>query len=170
LETFPGRTFAVLVSLAVVTTAQAENEDVIVRCAQTDSLAERVLCLEDALRSPQVELVVTSDDAPAMLADEVIADSSVSENSETEQFGLTEKQLEPDPVTSVDVVVVKISQNAYGKMIFTTDDGQVWQQTDQRSARYRDLPVDAIIRSGASGSFFIQPQAGGIASRVKRLR
>ena len=170
METLPKRTFVALVSLALVTTAHAENEEVIARCATTESLAERVLCLEDALRGPQVELVVTTDNAPAMLADEVMAESSVSENSETEQFGLTEKQLEPDPVTSVDVVVVKISKNAYGKMIFTTDDGQVWQQTDQRGARYRDLPVDAIIRNGASGSFFIQPQAGGIASRVKRLR
>jgi len=170
LEILSTRTFAALVSLAVVTTAHAENEEVIARCATTNSLAERVLCLEDALRGPPVELAATIDDAPAILANEVMTDSAVTENAEAKQFGLTEEQLEHDPVTSVDVVVVKISKNAYGKLIFTTDNGQIWQQTDQRSARYRDLPVDAIIRSGASGSFFIQPRAGGIASRVKRLK
>ena len=93
-----------------------------------------------------------------------------SEPSEIEQFGMPEEQRKSDPPESIDVVIVAVSKNAYGKLIFTTDSGQVWQQTDSRSARYRDLPIDATIRSGVSGSYFIQPRSGGMASRIKRIR
>ena len=165
------RRLTALTLLLAVAMAQAENADVIANCARISSPADRILCLEDALRGPvPVELAEAQDEVPT---DTVQApQETLPETGATEagQFGLAEEQKNPDPLESVDVVVVAVSQNAYGKLIFTTDNGQVWQQTDQRNARYRDLPVDATIRSGASGSFFIQPKAGGIASRVKRIK
>ena len=165
------RQLTALTLMLAVATAQAENEDVIAHCARISSPGDRILCLEDALRSPvQVELAEAQDEVPT---DTVQApQETLPETGATKagQFGLAEEQKNPDPLESVDAVVVAVSQNAYGKLIFTTDNGQVWQQTDQRNARYRDLPVDATIRSGASGSFFIQPKAGGIASRVKRIK
>ena len=164
-----------LALLLVFATAQAENEDVISRCARISSPGDRILCLEDALRGPMpVELAESQDEVPAEAVEasqetspEVEAEFDATE---TEQFGLSEEQIRPDPPKSVDVVVVAVSQNAYGKLKFTTDTGQVWQQTDQRNARYRDLPVEAVIRAGASGSFFIQPRSGGVSSRVKRIK
>lgn len=168
----PGhRQLTALTLLLAVATAQAENEDVIAHCARISSPGDRILCLEDALRGPvPVESAKPQDEAPTDTAQVPQETLPEADATETEQFGLTEEQKKSDPPKSVDVVIVAVSQNAYGKLIFTTDTGQVWQQTDQRSARYRDLPLEATIRNGASGSFFIRPQSGGVSSRVKRLK
>jgi len=68
------------------------------------------------------------------------------------------------------VVVVSVDSNAYGKLIFTTESGQVWRQTDQNRRRYRQIPFDAEIRQGAAGSFFIKPLSGGASVRVTRSK
>jgi len=165
------RQLTALTLLLAVATAQAENEDVIAQCARISSPGDRILCLEDALRgSVPAGLAEAQDKVPTGTAQAPQETLPEADATETGQFGLAEEQKNPDPLEFIDVVVVAVSQNAYGKLIFTTDSGQVWQQTDQRNARYRDLPVDATIRSGASGSFFIQPKSGGIASRVKRIK
>lgn len=85
-------------------------------------------------------------------------------------LGSAEAQKQPDPLDSVNVVVVSVDSNAYGKLIFTTESGQVWRQTDQSARRYRQIPFDAEIRKGASGSYFIRPLTGGVSVRVRRSR
>lgn len=174
--------FGALTGSLLAAGAYAENEDAIARCARIASPGDRILCLEDALRgesatpaaseSPTLTAESVQDDAPiaeqAMHAEETIVVAANARETEIEQFGLTEEQKNPDPVTSIDVVVVKLSKTAYGNLIYTTDSGQVWMQTDQKSVRYQQLPVEMTIRDGASGSHFIQPQSGGVAVRVKR--
>ena len=90
--------------------------------------------------------------------------------SDPQQFGLSETQGKPQPLDSVDVVVVAVDRNAYGKLIYRTEGGQVWRQTDNGRPRYRQIPFDAEIRDGAAGSFFIKPLSGGVAVRVKRSK
>ena len=90
--------------------------------------------------------------------------------SEIQQFGLSEVQKQPESLDSIHVVVVSVDNNAYGKLIFTTESGQVWRQTDQNRRRYRQIPFDAEIRKGAVGSFFLTPLSGGAAVRVKRSK
>ena len=68
------------------------------------------------------------------------------------------------------MIVVAVDENAYGKLLFTTESGQVWRQTDQGRPRYRQIPFEAVIRNGAAGSFFIKPLSGGVAVRVKRSK
>ncbi len=235
-------------------TVQAENEEVIARCAKIPSVGDRILCLEDALRvSAQVGdtaidadavaeenptpdssvaaavVAVAADDAdlveavteeagqsappdaapaaeetmPAATATVVVAvnNADVAEEvtkaagqseppdvapapqadetlpaavdavttagtAEAQQFGLSEVQKQPESLDSIDVVVVSVDSNAYGKLIFTTKSGQVWRQTDQNRRRYRQIPFDAEIRQGAAGSFFIKPLSGGASIRV----
>jgi len=176
--------FGVLIVLLLTHTALAEEEDVIANCAQIASVGDRILCLEDALRreagDPQeneIPVVVTTDaeDISATIDDTIDAEVMVTgdvaitaDMTESEQFGLGETRKEPDSPASVDVTIVAVSESAYGKIVFTTGSGQVWQQTDLQNLRYRQIPFEATIRKGASGSHFIQPQNGGVAVRVKR--
>jgi hypothetical protein len=162
---------AALVPLMIVASVQADNEDVIARCARIATPGDRILCLEDALRGPvPAEAAKSRVDVTTEPVEKPQQTLTEPDLSEVEQFGLPEDQRKSDAPASIDVVIVAVSKNAYGKLIFTTDSGQVWQQTDNRSARYRDLPVDATIRGGVSGSYFIKPRSGGISSRIKRIR
>ncbi len=183
--------FGVLIILLLAHAALAEGEDVIARCAQIASVGDRILCLENALRPadgdsrendiPIATEPVAQDNTTAAISDtsddtidaavEVTSAAAASAGkTETEQFGLDKAQKNPDPLTSIDVIVVAVSKSAYGKLIFTTGSGQVWQQTDHGTPRYRQIPFEATIREGASGSHFIQPQKGGVAVRVKRRK
>jgi hypothetical protein len=95
---------------------------------------------------------------------------TAADTSEAQQFGLSKVQNKPKPLDSVNVVVVAVDRSAYGKLLYTTDSGQVWRQTDQGRPSYRQIPFDAEIRKGAAGSFFIRPLSGGAAVRVKRSK
>jgi hypothetical protein len=112
------------------------------------------------------------DVAPAPQADDTLPAAvdavTTTGTAEAQQFGLSEVQKQSESLDSIDVIVVAVSKNAYGKLIFTTGSDQVWQQTDQGTSRYRKIPFEATIRKGASGSHFIQPQNGGVSVRVKR--
>ncbi len=182
--------FGVFIILLLAHNALAEGEDVIARCAQIASVGDRILCLEDALRpatgdSRESEMpgavepvapdnTATNDDTGVDIIDaeaQVTSDvAATADKTETEQFGPGTAQATPDVQTSIDVIVLAVSKSAYGKLVFTTGSGQVWQQTDQGSPRYRQIPFEATLRKGASGSHFIQPQTGGVAVRVKRIK
>ena len=239
---------------------QAENEEVIARCAKIPSVGDRILCLEDALRgSTQAGETATDTDAmvhesptpdsaatasvvavavgnadlaeavteeaeqsapldavtpppaeetmPAAtttvvvavdnadLAEAVTAEAGQSappdaaasvqaeesipaaadtvnatESLEAQQFGLSEAEKDPEPLDSINAIVVAVNSNAYGKLLFTTESGQVWRQTDTNKRRYRQIPFEAEIRRGAAGSFFLRPLTGGPSIRVKRSK
>ena len=171
-----------------------EGEDVIARCAQIASVGDRILCLEDALRpaagdaqeneiqisaEPVAQDVTATIEDTSDITDDDTIDAAVEVTSaaaasagktETDQFSLDKTQDKPVSPTSIDVIVVAVTESAFGKFVFTTGSGQVWQQTDHGTPRYRQIPFDATIREGASGSHFIQPQNGGVAVRVKRRK
>jgi hypothetical protein len=138
-----------LLAAAVV---RADSEDEIARCARISSPGERILCLEDALRR-------TDEPHPTAAAEAHAAPPA--------EFGFDESQ-KPPPPESIRVTVVAVEENAYGKLRYVTEGGQVWQQNDQRTPRYPDVPFPAEIRTAAAGSFFLQPLDGGIAVRVQR--
>ncbi|MEX2126149.1 MAG: hypothetical protein WD795_19820 [Woeseia sp.] len=94
--------------------------------------------------------------------------SSGTDAEAVQRFGLEDMGRDAELAGSIEVVVVEVGKNVYKKLVYTTEDGQVWQQSDQRSPRYRDLPFRAEIRRAAAGSFFLQPVYGGIAVRVQR--
>ena len=109
---------------------------------------------------------------PAEMPSEKSIESNTADpdprDMEIEEFGAVEKKIIDDEPDSIDVRVVKVSKDPYGKLVFTTAGGQIWYQTDKRSTRYREVPFDAIIRTAAAGSFMLRPQSGGVSIRVKR--
>jgi hypothetical protein len=71
---------------------------------------------------------------------------------------------DPAPIP---IVVVSIREVRGGDSRFTTEDGQVWIQTDGRRNVYPDLPFPAEIKPGAMGSVFLVP-SNGRGVRVRR--
>ena len=67
----------------------------------------------------------------------------------------------------IPIVVVSIREVRGGDSRFTTEDGQVWIQTDGRRNVYPELPFPAEIKPGAMGSVFLVP-SNGRGVRVRR--
>lgn len=84
------------------------------------------------------------------------------------KFGLKDER--PEEPDWIDVVVVRARKNAAGKFVFTTQDGQVWLQTDVRRPVYHGIPFPARIRKASLGSFFIVPGNGDQTVRVRRRK
>jgi hypothetical protein len=176
----------IILLVAASQASAADPDDAIAECARLASTGDRILCLETALRrlspAPQArsgagDIPATGHpeiaagppaqaEAPAVAA--VAARNSADRAAEIEQFGLSEAQQKQERPDSITVEVTRVSESAYGKMLITTADGQVWRQTDQARARLPEVPFNAEIRSGAAGSFFFQASSGGRAVRVRR--
>jgi hypothetical protein len=164
----------------------ADSEDEIARCARIPSVGDRIVCLEDALRradDPHASMRTETpgDGANTSASDTGTADETAraaterasegaTQAREAAEFGLDESRKQAESPESIRVTVVAIDKNAYGKLRYITGDGQVWQQIDQRTPRYPDVPFPAEIRSAAAGSFFLQPLSSGVAVRVQRRR
>jgi hypothetical protein len=158
--------------------AQADGKDEIARCARIPSAGDRIICLEEALLRADAPPASTSAETPGTPGDATSASGAATEAStetrpharEAAEFGLDELEQAPPSPESIRVTVVAVEKNAYGKLRYVTEGGQVWQQNDQRAPRYPDVPFAAEIRTAAAGSFFLQPLAGGVAVRVQRKR
>ena len=68
----------------------------------------------------------------------------------------------------IPVVVVALREIPGRNVVFTTDDGNVWIQTDGRSNYYPNVPFQAELRPGAMSSHFLVPNERGRAVRVRR--
>lgn len=154
----------------------AAKDDPITRCALAGTEHERILCLEEALRQSNGGTTIGSNakrepsvDQP-MPATRDAADSVARSELERDQFGLKEESTANDRAAAIDVTIVATTKNAYGKSVYITENGQEWQQTDQKTLRIRELPVAATIRTATAGSFFLRAKEGGVAVRVKRRK
>lgn len=170
-----------LLVFAFAAPAHADNEDAIARCARIAAVGDRILCLENALRqssheaeSPVVKATPPNETTSIEVAPVIktVASEAPLANAEDvpptiENFGLKEKRA-PDAANTVQVTVTSVRKNLTDRLIFQTEDGHLWLQTDQRSVRYRDVPFDAEIRAASMGSFFLKPVAGGVSVRVRR--
>lgn len=161
--------------------APAENNQTVTR-ADTSDAAHPEIADKDSI-GPELIADAPGGTAQTVIAAEEVVDVPMEGNNEqarqqespptsleVEQFGLSQTQRDPDPLESVNAVIVAVDNNPYGKLIFTTDSGQVWRQTDRHNKRYRQIPFDAEIRKGVSGSYFLRPVRGGVAIRVKRIK
>jgi hypothetical protein len=68
----------------------------------------------------------------------------------------------------IPIVVVALRETRGRNIVFTTDDGNVWIQTDGRSNYYPNVPFQAALRPGAMSSYFLVPNERGRAVRVRR--
>lgn len=196
LTTGLNRCLAAVLILVTVTSAAAEVDDVIADCARIRSTGDRILCLEEALRRLDSDSdapvsgeapvdanatgVVSEVPAPQPQgAAETVMSAAPDPSSEqaagvpadgADSFGLPPEQSQPERPETMLVTVTSVRQNAYGKLVFSTERGQEWIQTDQASRRFRDIPFDAEIRAAASGSFFLRRASGGPSIRVRRRK
>lgn len=147
---------------------QADTNEDLRRCALIDDETERFRCYDRVLRpgesnapppSPQ------STPAPASTPAPVIEPV----DTERERFGVKERR--PSEPDSIDVVIVKLGESLLGRMLYYTEDGQVWQQTDNKKTPiYRKTPFAARIKRGTMDSFFVKPDYGGFSVRVHRKK
>lgn len=155
--------------------AHADNEGVIASCARIASVGDRILCLETALRRSSPEVVSPPPEARVSPPPENVAPKIVETTPEVNEtaplvdpdYGLKEKR-PVEEATTMRVTVTSVRKSLRNKLIFETEEGHVWQQTDQRSVRYDDAPFAAEIRPGSLGSFFLKPDSSNLSVRVRR--
>ena len=72
----------------------------------------------------------------------------------------------PDAITAT---ITKTEEGAYGKTVFTLDNGQVWRQTGTKRSILR-AGEQVTVERGALGSFMMRKATGGRSLRVKRIK
>lgn len=122
--------------------------------------------------SPSPNSAAPAPTVPAVAAPAGVEEAGPARPEEREQFGMENRRAErQEPPGRISVVIAAIAENPYGRLIFRTEDGQVWQQTDRgRRPPYASTPFAATIERGAMGSFFLKPDSGGYAVRVRRQK
>ena len=72
------------------------------------------------------------------------------------------------PLIQVNVVEMKL--NAYGKALFYLENGQVWEQADRLRPRRYSTPFTATIKRASMGSYMIQKVDSSVRIRVTRKK
>jgi hypothetical protein len=108
-------------------------------------------------------------DAERLLCYDTVVDGGIfdQKQAETENFGVSKNQPASD-VEKLVVTIVRIQKSDSGIHYFHTADEQIWKQVN-RGSWSLDVPVQAEIKSGMMGSFFLVTE-GGKSTRVKRVQ
>jgi len=143
------------------------------RCASVANANRRLHCYDQILipaaalstGPPEPPAIAASRPAPAVRERNGARLETNAEASAAAAFGLIPENRK---LGAVVVRVVATDRNIVDKLVFRTDDGQVWVQTGKAKPRYGSLPFQARIRQASMGSYFLQPVDGGVSVRVKR--
>jgi hypothetical protein len=155
-----------------------------VPCTAIGNDTERLACYDRALRgtSPPAAAPATTAPAPAAPPDEPRERQSdrtvrtAAPPAAPAPAAAPAAAAAPAPVASsrfeapaiVPIVVVGIRALPGRNATFTTEDGQIWVQTDGQSTNFPDVPFAAEIKPGAMGSSFLVPKDRARAVRVRR--
>ena len=123
-------------------------------CAGVPDEVERLACYDEV--------------ASAKVPDTVAAMKRAQEQQQVDQFGLTT----PGPGQALDdlnISFVSVRKNALGKVVLTTEDGQVWQQADTKKVFY-PKQISGRIRKGMMGAYFFTPDNKDRPIKVKRVK
>jgi hypothetical protein len=105
------------------------------------------------------------------IADGGIFNEEALQQVRVENFGSKEKETKEEKEAAIDTLtftVVRIQKDGNGIHYFQTSEGQVWKQVN-RGGWSSEVPFEAVIATGALGSFFLANE-GGKSTRVKRVR
>jgi hypothetical protein len=95
----------------------------------------------------------------------VIDDGQTDGTTKADEFGLEHRQGDEDE--AIFAVVREIGLDAYGKVLFTLSNGQVWLQADSR--RVNIAPGQSVsITRGIFNSFFLRGQSMRATIKVRR--
>lgn len=85
------------------------------------------------------------------------------------QFGQEQQQAVDEAPDAITATITKTEEGAYGKTVFTLDNGQVWRQTGTKRSILR-AGEQVTVERGALGSFMMRKATGGRSLRVKRIK
>ncbi|SDZ86538.1 hypothetical protein SAMN05216562_0859 [Microbulbifer marinus] len=94
--------------------------------------------------------------------------NSLTERAE-QHFGQEQQRVIEEAPDSIEATIAQIDKVAYGKLLITLDNGQVWRQND--SGRVNWKTGDSVtVERALFGSFLMKPTDGGRNLRVKRVK
>ncbi len=123
-----------------------------------------------AVERTEVEGVTAASDMDKVAGTAAVAATGTNVTSDDQQaeagFGRTQEKTEtPDSMLAV---ISEIDTTAYGKLVLSFTNGQIWRQLDSRRTTLR--PGDEVrISSAMSGSFLLSKSSGGTSIRVRRI-
>lgn len=154
--------------------AQQDSEDGVEACRSIEEPMRRLACYDRATGGPLNQQAKSEGlrDRPAAVAPAETgaahARESAAPASGRDIFGLKDRARREEP-PEIDVHIVSYRRDPYGKWIFTTEDGQVWKQTDDRRAFLRGEAITATLKRSAFGTYsVILP--GNNSFKVERLQ
>ncbi|MCW8127903.1 hypothetical protein [Microbulbifer halophilus] len=93
---------------------------------------------------------------------------SLDERAE-EDFGREQKRIAEEAPDSIKATVDRIREAAYGKLVITLDNGQVWRQNDSTRVNWNEGDT-VMVERALFGSFMMKKEGGARSMRVKRLK
>ena len=163
----------VLGTIALLTPATAHAQSLpdrtadYLKCTLIADMSPRLACY-DAV-SASLRATVQNEASPAVEAQpEEDAEARARAN-----FGastLPRERQERNEPDEVGVLITSWRTSPLGKLVFTTEDGQVWRQSDSNRLFPRSEQFNATIKKGMMGSYFLKIEGIRRAIRVKRVR
>lgn len=95
--------------------------------------------------------------------------SNSLEQRAEENFGQEQRQVVEEAPDSIEATITQIDQAAYGKLLITLDNGQVWRQNDSGRVNWKSGDK-VIVERALFGSFKMKSASGGRTLRVKRVQ
>ncbi len=123
-------------------------------CAAVPDDVERLACYDEV--------------ATAKVPDTVAAMQQAKKEQQVKMFGL----ITPGPgqvLDELDITFVSIRKNGIGKLVLTTEDGQVWKQTGTEKVFYPS-PVSGRIRKGMMGAYYFRPGTKEPPIKIERVK
>lgn len=93
---------------------------------------------------------------------------SLDERAERD-FGREQERIAEEAPDSMQAKIDDIGEAAYGKLVFTLDNGQVWRQNDSTRVIW-DEGDTVVVERALFGSFMMKKVGGARSMRVKRLK
>lgn len=123
-------------------------------CAAVPDDIERLACYDEV--------------ATAKVPDTIAAMQKAKKEQQVKMFGL----FTPGPgqvLDELDITFVSIRKSGIGKLVLTTEDGQVWKQTGTKKVFYPS-PVSGQIRKGMMGAYYFRPDTKEPPIKIKRIK
>ncbi len=180
-------------SFALAAADEDSNMNALLECAALQDDARRLECFDNATAEPQAPAVVneaaasppveaaepasvaTPPDEPAAVAPAAAA-AAAPELSPVEKFGMNAAvaarsagSVQSDKLTEISATVTHVSKRAYGELVVTLENGQVWTEKESEYG-FRVKEGDTItIRQGTFGGYRMISR-GNRSSQVVRVK
>jgi len=136
------------------------QQDPYLECADVKKSKRRLECYDTVLKAQHPEKFERMEAARKKEQLEDFGDPRPAFSKDSEKLQLLQ------------VVIVGFSRTKLGKWVLTTDSGQIWLQVDNMnlSPRGPKRPINAKIKRGALGSFYLITEGTKRAIKVKRVK